>query len=1541
MSARDNSCFTRYNPPAFDRGGDNDSSSAFKLSGNVYDLLRSREQSSTRLKWTHRHMHDHKAFMSRLGQTGTLRGHTGCVNRLAWNANGSLLASVSDDTRVLVWDVAQQRARVDFLTGHHRNIFGVRFLPETGDRQVVTGSLCNEVRHNRLDCESSHLYSCHSSIVSEVETEPLNPHMFWSGSCDGTVRQFDLRQPHTCHGTNCPNMLLSLIPASFPSIPRMPHLMSAQSEVKSLKIHPTIPHILYIGAGDPFVRAYDRRMLRTSVNGERGVPFARYCAPDLLHDKNIKSSHISLSPDGSLLLCNYSIDQLYLFSTRDPSAPLLQSFERPSRESRERHLRRTKPWRRMFRQVDAQMSQVGPPRPDRVASSRGQSTGTAHAEARAATIPGLSPSTAPATSLPCSRTLTSTTEYNPRRLSPAEFLLRVANIPAGPSNLPTGSPSTSATRAEPNASTRAEPLSGQRVSSISGPSSSTTTRVDASRADASGSRTRTDAPPSSSIVVPAWPPPSSSSIPTMPSHDGPPFPEVGPPEVIGSIRDSEPSASRRDSGVDLPVSARRSALDSDAGRAVRGNPSLRSDTTTQGPPDSGPGTSHPGTHEAYLTQEQITTVGDASTDASGNRAGLMPQTAPMPGALAATTQCPGCNTALDDGLPHEIAVLKGLGTAAFAERSYTAAIHRYSEAIERLRGELRREIGWLACRCVWDDPGGMRRYAGGGGSGGVIDAGPVGGPWRPPAVAASDAPTGASRAGGSNVVGGVGSHATGGGSRTTSSDTITSSQAMRSRRKGKDVVMGADVTTSLTDGLISAPASRGAGSVPGTSEQLKKALGFMPGASDPSARRLASGLSYAKAGTQRWGSRDQQPMRPGGCACQWWEDPENSPGCGGAPGLPCGHARPPLHWLAVLYCNRAAAYLRRGWKGDAQAALGDCDAGVVFSRGYEKLRYRRVCALRACRMQASALAYSLRSMLDLPGLVGNLDFVRMLGSLEREIGVGSSVKGGGREGGGGGDGGAGGSGGGGGHSTRGRRGAIRGDRGQVTQAEDEEGQGGGERGRDTGDGNQGRGGEGGERGEAGRGRRAHGGDGGEDDDDDVASDEDDGDDGDDEAPDDAKNQVHHGKGRASPRARSSGRDAFSLWAAEMVPRARSAHATVPGVLPFVAPGGGSAGPREQGAGAGSGERVRGPASEAVFALDRNDFQGVTAPLLGGESSGGRAGGGGGGGGGGGTYGGRVEEATGLTTPLQTPAQGQDGRRPRWAIAEQGNEAGAPSGDAPPPGRRNERRFSRGVLDVGGGPREAPAPYSSEVPLGSLVGPGPQATEDLHGFSGRQPRALEQEGLLPGSDDEAGAGHVGAVESEDEEDGAVESEEEEGEVQAPVPALGQRPRGAVDWDSDGGGGGAGDRGRSGRRAADRANRVDVWGPLGRYVGHCNVQTEGKEATFFGQGAAMVMAGSDDGRIFIWDRRTGMLVNTIAGVDEQIVNCLQPHPTDTLLATSGIEHVIKIWEPVQERPVQLDEEAVCDVMERNQQKIREMTEMPLSWPVVQYLIGLIGA
>ncbi|KAL0048474.1 hypothetical protein WJX82_004068 [Trebouxia sp. C0006] len=106
-------------------------------------------------------------------------------------------------------------------------------------------------------------------------------------------------------------------------------------------------------------------------------------------------------------------------------------------------------------------------------------------------------------------------------------------------------------------------------------------------------------------------------------------------------------------------------------------------------------------------------------------------------------------------------------------------------------------------------------------------------------------------------------------------------------------------------------------------------------------------------------------------------------------------------------------------------------------------------------------------------------------------------------------------------------------------------------------------------------------------------------------------------------------------------------------------------------------------------------------------------------------------------------------------------------------------------------------------------------------------------------------------------------------------------------------------------------------LHRYVGHANVQTDIKEAIFMGSHDELVAAGSDDGSVFIYNAVTGQVVN-ILQADEDVANCVQCHPTLPVLATSGIEHTIKLWSP--EGPVSPMDAVNCALkIRRNQERI----------------------
>merc|ERR1712037_1087650 len=72
-------------------------------------------------------------------------------------------------------------------------------------------------------------------------------------------------------------------------------------------------------------------------------------------------------------------------------------------------------------------------------------------------------------------------------------------------------------------------------------------------------------------------------------------------------------------------------------------------------------------------------------------------------------------------------------------------------------------------------------------------------------------------------------------------------------------------------------------------------------------------------------------------------------------------------------------------------------------------------------------------------------------------------------------------------------------------------------------------------------------------------------------------------------------------------------------------------------------------------------------------------------------------------------------------------------------------------------------------------------------------------------------------------------------------------------------------------------------LHQLTGHRNARTMIKEAAWWGKD--FIFSGSDCGHLFAWDRNTGECVAMIEA-DRHVVNCVQPHPTQPLIATSGI-------------------------------------------------------
>lgn len=102
-----------------------------------------------------------------------------------------------------------------------------------------------------------------------------------------------------------------------------------------------------------------------------------------------------------------------------------------------------------------------------------------------------------------------------------------------------------------------------------------------------------------------------------------------------------------------------------------------------------------------------------------------------------------------------------------------------------------------------------------------------------------------------------------------------------------------------------------------------------------------------------------------------------------------------------------------------------------------------------------------------------------------------------------------------------------------------------------------------------------------------------------------------------------------------------------------------------------------------------------------------------------------------------------------------------------------------------------------------------------------------------------------ADSEDDDDGDINSEDR-----------------AFMWQS------ASDRGRLRERVEAH---VPVLAGTRKYVGHCNVKTV-KDVNFWGLDDEYVVSGSDDGNLFIWDKKTSQLLNILEG-DGEVVNVIQ--------------------------------------------------------------------
>nr|XP_044996420.1 DDB1- and CUL4-associated factor 8-like [Jaculus jaculus] len=109
-------------------------------------------------------------------------------------------------------------------------------------------------------------------------------------------------------------------------------------------------------------------------------------------------------------------------------------------------------------------------------------------------------------------------------------------------------------------------------------------------------------------------------------------------------------------------------------------------------------------------------------------------------------------------------------------------------------------------------------------------------------------------------------------------------------------------------------------------------------------------------------------------------------------------------------------------------------------------------------------------------------------------------------------------------------------------------------------------------------------------------------------------------------------------------------------------------------------------------------------------------------------------------------------------------------------------------------------------------------------------------------------------------------------------------------------------------------------LKRYKGHRNYATV-KGVNFYGPRSEFVASGSDCGHIYIWEKSSCQIVQFLEADEGGTINSIDPHPNLPVMASSGLDHEVKIWAPTAEAPTKLA--GIRDFLQINRWKQDDFT------------------
>ncbi|KAF2905700.1 hypothetical protein ILUMI_00484 [Ignelater luminosus] len=235
--------------------------------------------------------------------------HDGCVNSLNFHPNGSLLASGSDDLKVVIWDWKYGTPLLSFDTKHRGNVFQSKFLPLSGDLHIATCARDGQVRLAQVSVQeglrSTRKLGCHRGACHKLTILHNQPQVLLSAGEDGVVFSHDVRNSK-------PDRIITI--------------MSDRREVPlySISAHPLNSYEFCVSGRDHIVRTYDQRKCGTDT-----PPLNTYYPKKVQSDDHI-GLHVTCAlynHNGSEILASYNDDDIYIFDVNGTPGSFVHQYQ--------------------------------------------------------------------------------------------------------------------------------------------------------------------------------------------------------------------------------------------------------------------------------------------------------------------------------------------------------------------------------------------------------------------------------------------------------------------------------------------------------------------------------------------------------------------------------------------------------------------------------------------------------------------------------------------------------------------------------------------------------------------------------------------------------------------------------------------------------------------------------------------------------------------------------------------------------------------------------------------------------------------------------------------------------------------------------------------------------------------------------------------------------------------------------------------------------------------------------------------------------------